>query len=45
MEIVVGIVKYTFIAAIVVEAVLIVRAIAGVAIEKARSSKPTPAAE
>lgn len=45
MDIFVAIVKYTFVAAIAVEIALIVRAVAGVAIEKARAPKPTPAAE
>ncbi|NWG22076.1 MAG: hypothetical protein HXY39_17355 [Chloroflexi bacterium] len=45
MEIIVYIVKYAFIAALAVEVVLIGRAIAGVAIEKARAPKAAPAAE
>ncbi len=45
VETFVYVVKYTFIAALAVEAVLIARAIIGVALEKARAAKSAPAAE
>lgn len=45
METFVYVVKYTFIAALAVEVVLIARAIISVAMEKARAAKSVPAAE
>lgn len=43
VETIVYIVKYTFIAALAVEVVLIARAIISVALEKARAAKSAPA--
>lgn len=45
METFIYVVKYTFIAALAVEVVLIARAIIGLAVEKARAAKSAPAGE
>ncbi len=45
METFVYLVKYTFIAALAVEVVLIARAIINVAVQKARAAQSTPTAE
>ncbi|MFQ3631164.1 hypothetical protein [Roseiflexus sp.] len=45
METFVYLVKYTFIAALAVEVVLIARAIISVALQKARAAQSTPTAE